>query len=117
MTDDELIIEIEAQRSLMIAVATGGPRIQEVNGQYVARRQRIAEELQRRHLQDPNPHGDLWVWYGRWTAGDLPGWASRRAHLSSMYQPMIDQIRAGPSATGAQVFEEPTGWSRVDRGI
>jgi len=34
MTDDELIIEVEAQRSLMIAVATGGPRIEEVNKQY-----------------------------------------------------------------------------------
>jgi len=28
MTDDELIEEIEAQRSLMVAVATGGPKIQ-----------------------------------------------------------------------------------------
>jgi hypothetical protein len=34
-----------------------------------------------------------------------------------MYQPLIDQVRAGPSATGAELFEEPTGWPRVDRGI
>lgn len=27
MTDDELIKEIEAQRGLMVAVATGGPRV------------------------------------------------------------------------------------------
>ena len=38
MTDDELIAEIEAQRSLMVAVATGGPRIQKVNQQYIERR-------------------------------------------------------------------------------
>lgn len=117
MTDDEIIAEIEAQRSLMIAVATGGPRIQEVNGQYMARRDRIATELQRRGLDDPNPHGDLWAWYGRWSTGDMPSWQSRRAHLSDMYQPLIDQIRAGPAATGAQIFAEPTGWPRVDRGI
>ena len=117
MTDDELIGEIEAQRSLMIAVATGGPRIPHVNAQYVERRERIATELRRRGLPHPNPHGDLWAWYGRWSAGDMPSWQSRRAHLSEIYQPLIDQIRAGPSATGAHVFKEPTGWPRVDRGI
>lgn len=117
MTDDELVREIEAQRSLMVAVATGGPRIQEVNGQYIARRDRISAELRRWGLEDPNPHGDLWAWYGRWSSGDMGSWASRRAHLSEMYQPLIDQIRSGPSATGAALFEEPTGWPRVDRGI
>lgn len=42
MTDDQLVTEIEAQRSLMVAVATGGPKIQEVNDQYRERRDRIA---------------------------------------------------------------------------
>ena len=82
MTDAELIDEVEAQRGLMVAVATGGPRIQEVNSQYIQRRMEIASELQRRGLGDPNPHGDLWAWYGRWSAGDLPSWASRRVYVS-----------------------------------
>lgn len=48
----------------------------------------------------------------------MPNWASRRAHLSDMYQPLIDQIRSGRPTTGsAKLFEEPTGWTRVDRGI
>jgi hypothetical protein len=117
VTDDERVTEIEAQRSLMVAVATGGPRIQEVNQQYIDRRDRIAAELRRSGLEDPNPHGDLWAWYGRWSSGDLSTWASRRAHLSETYQPVMDQVRSGPSSTGAELFEEPTGWSRVDRGI
>ena len=115
MTDDELIAEIEAQRSLMIAVATGGPRIQEVNSQYIQRRQRIAEELQQRGLDDPNPHSDLWAWYGRWSAGDMPTWELRRRYVSALYQPLIEQIRT--AAVRTEVFEEPTGWGRVDRGI
>src|ERR1051325_3627942 len=115
MTDAELISEIEAQRGLMIAVATGGPRIQEVNEQYAERRRRIAEELHRRGLVDPNPHADLWAWYGRWSAGDLPNWQSRRMHAGALYQALIDQIRA--TGTAVQVFEEPTGWERVDRGV
>jgi len=115
MTDDELLKDIEAQRSLMVAVATGGPKIQEVNHEYIKRRDRIQQELRRRHLKDPNPHGDLWAWHGRWSAGDLGSWASRRAHLSEIYQPLIDQIRS--TVTGTRLFEEPTGWPRVDRGV
>ncbi len=115
MTDDELVNEIEAQRSLMIAVATGGPRIQEVNGQYVERRGRIAAELQQRSLDDPNPHGDLWAWYGRWSAGDMPSWQSRRVYVGGLYNPLVNQVRS--RSIPVQVFEEPTGWERVDRGV
>lgn len=115
MTDEELINEIEAQRGLMIAVSTGGPRIQEVNNQYIVRKRRIAEELQERGIADPNPHEDLWAWYGRWSAGDMPNWAARRAYVGAIYQSLLGQLRGGSVA--AQVFEEPTGWSRVDRGV
>jgi len=117
MSDDELLSEIEAQRSLMVAVATGGPRIPEVNDQYKARRDCIASELRCRGIDDPNPHGDLWAWYGRWSAGDMPTWASRRSHLSEMYQGLLDQVRSGSSRIGSQILDEPTGWPRVDRTI
>ena len=101
----------------MSAVATGGPRIQDRNREYVERRARLAEELRRRGLQDPNPHGDLWIWYGRWSKGDMATYQSRRAYLSDMYMPLVEQIRAGSAGTGARVFEEPTGWPRVDRCV
>lgn len=41
-----LLQEIELQKSLMIAVATGGPRIQDVNHEYVHRRLKIKEQLE-----------------------------------------------------------------------
>lgn len=116
MTDDELIAEIEAQRSLMIAVATGGPKIERANNEYVQRRRRIASELRRRGLKDPNPHSDLWAWYGRWSAGDMPSWNSRRVHARSMYEPLIDQIQTG-SEQREMPEPEPTGWPRVDRCV
>lgn len=96
MIDDDLITEIEAQRNLMIAVATGGPKIDEVNKQYTDRRKLIAAELRGRGIEDPNPDGDLWAWYGRWSSGDMSSWASRRVYVSKMYQPLIDQIQSGP---------------------
>jgi hypothetical protein len=116
MNDEDLVQELEAQHSLMSAVATGGPRIQDRNREYTERRGRLAEELRRRGIEDPNPHGDLWAWYGRWSRGDMATYQSRRDYLSSMYLPLIDRIRSGPT-TGARVFEEPTGWPRVDRGL
>lgn len=117
MTDDELAEEFEAQQSLMSAVSTGGPRIQDRNREYTERRARLMEELRRRGLTDPNPHNDLWAWYGRWSKGDLPTYQSRRNYLTEMYQPLIDQIKLGATGTGARIFEEPTGWPRVDRGV
>jgi hypothetical protein len=49
----------------MIAVATGGPRSLSVNGEYKERRDVIQTALERLGLDDPNPFGDLWTWYGK----------------------------------------------------
>lgn len=117
MTDAELIHAIEAQRGLMVAVATGGPRIQSVNDEYIARREQIRAELRERGLQDPNPYPDLWAWYGKWSSGDLPSYQSRRVYLADLYNPLIERIRRGPPAQGAELFGEPTGWARVDRTL
>ena len=87
MKNDELIEEIEAQLSLMIAVATGGyERIKYENEEYKARRQRIREGLAERKLDDPNPHFDLWRWYGTWSSGDL----------SKLVQTYLLRPQAGP---------------------
>jgi hypothetical protein len=114
MTDLELVVELEAQRELMIAVATGGPDIDSANRDYRSRRAKISRALRIRRIKDPNPHSDLWQWYEYWS-GNLGNWASRRAYVSQLYDPLIDQLTASPA--GAIVFEELTGWDRVDRGI
>lgn len=116
MTDQALIVELEAQRSLMIAVSTGLQRIQEVNDEYQERRQRIRAELADRGLEDPNPYSDLWRWYGKWKDGSLPSYQSRRQYIAELLDPLIDRVREGPTR-GAELFGQPTGWARVDRGI
>src|SRR6266568_2385211 len=66
MTDAYLVEAIEAQRGVMVSVATGGRRIQEMNDDYIRKRGEIREALRERGLQDPNPYADLWAWYGKW---------------------------------------------------
>jgi len=67
----KLIDAIEAQKALMIAVATGGPRIKDVSREYDDRRLKIKEWLLSLEVEDPNPYPDLWTWYGKWSDGSL----------------------------------------------
>ncbi len=102
---------------MMIAVATGGPRIQEIDPEYRQRRINIQQGLAERGLQDPNPHTDLWRWYGTWSGGAYPSYSSRRVYISELYDPLVDRIRQGRAKVGSVFFEEPTGWAKVDRGM
>jgi len=115
--NDELIGDIEAQRALMIAVATGGPRIQSVNEEYKERCTRISAGLAERGLADPNPYQDLWAWYGKWSSGDLPSYQSRREYISGLYAPLLERLKLGPAGAGVEMFDQPTGWTKVDRGL
>ncbi|MDQ3174168.1 MAG: hypothetical protein M3Q91_10740 [Acidobacteriota bacterium] len=112
MTDDELIAGLESIRNNMIAVATGGPRIADVNEQYQTVFATLAAELARRRLDNPITFGSLWDWYGRWSSGDLPSYQSRRTFVSELINPLVNRIR-----TGRTEEAQPTGWQRVDRTV
>lgn len=111
-----LITAIETQKATMIAVATGGPRINEVNREYETKRQHMKLALEKLSISDPNPYDDLWSWYGKWSDGSLPTYQSRRRYISDLYQPLLDALRLDSSVTIPQVLE-PTGWARVDRNV
>ena len=72
MTDEELIGVLEELRGTMIAVATGGPRIADVNERYQQAFAALETELAERDIDNPIRYRDLWDWYGRWSTGDLP---------------------------------------------
>ena len=115
--NDGLVNEIEAQRNLMIAVSTDGPRIDDVNSEYQDRRDRIQAALKKRGRRDPNPYSDLWAWYGKWSSGDLPTYRSRRQYISELYAPLVEGFKQNTPIQGTQVFEEPTGWAKIDRTL
>lgn len=108
---------IESQIDLMIAVATGGPRIQAKNDEYKERRELIRDKLQSLKKSDPNPFNDLWGWYGRWSSGDLPSYQSRREYLRSLYRDLLENFAGAPTTLPSEPSREPTGWERVDRNV
>ena len=108
--------EIENQRNLMIAVATGGPRIQSVNDDYIERRERIKSALVAVNIKDPNPYANLWDWYGKWSSGDLPTYQSRRQYIRGLYAPLLEKLSQRSTILSGPL-RKPTGWERVDRGI
>jgi len=113
----ELLQQIEHQRGLMIQVATGGPRIKDVNPEYRELHERVAGALRELGIPNPNPYRDLWDWYGKWSSGDLPSYQSRREYIRGLFAPLEQQLSEGHSGAAAEVLAEPTGWPRVDRAL
>lgn len=69
LSDDERLFgDLVAERHLLIHVATGGPRINDVDDYYRVRRKRLHRLLEERGLEDSNPFPSLWDWYKRWSA-------------------------------------------------
>lgn len=117
ITHEELIKLLETQKSKMVSVSTGGDRIQNVNDEYQSRFREISEGLKERGLENPNPFNDLWGWYGKWSDGSLSTYQSRRNFLGEMFNGLLETIKGMRSASVNPVFEEPTGWHRVDRSM
>jgi hypothetical protein len=82
-----------AQKELLISVATGGQRINDVNHQYTQRRKRLNDGLRARGIKPPFPYEDLWAWHGHWSS-ELGTYASRRVHISGLASPVQEQLEA-----------------------
>jgi hypothetical protein len=114
---DALRALIDEQAALMVAVATGGPRIEQENRRYQGRRREIASELRRLGLEDPNPFRDLWGWYGYW-AQHLPNYRSRREYVRELYVPLLDALEnLAERRLGTDLHPAQSGWAAVDHQL
>lgn len=109
--DQQLLGDLIAEKNMLIDVATGGARINDVDDYYKARRKRISRELRSARHDDPNQFGSLWEWYKQW-----PGtYRERRGLVGAMYAPLLEKLcQRTVSPTPPR---EPTGWDRVDRTL
>ena len=117
-TLEGLIELLDAQKRLLISVATGGQRIDDVNHQYTQRRKRLHDGLRAHGVKPPFPYEDLWAWYGHWSS-ELGTYASRRIHISGLANPVRERLEA--MLDGVQVSDpgnEPTPtWAALDARV
>ena len=116
MDDAELLKAIDKLKSTMISVATGGPRIAEVQHEFSALFDAVDAELRRRTIPNALPYRELWDWYGRWSSGDLPSYKSRRTFVNELAGELVRAIKAAPrpsqrpSPPDDQAVGETAGW-------
>lgn len=115
-SEPEILGMLQRLRDIMIAVSTGGPRIDDVNTEYRNLYTKADDFLRDAGLKHTNPFPDLWDWYGRWRSGDLPSYQSRRSFVADLFNPMFDQVQAYKSGR-IPPSVEPTGWPQVDRQV
>jgi hypothetical protein len=99
MTNVELIALLDKLLAMMISVATGGPRIGELNDEFRRVCQDASDALAERGVENTLPFDDLWTWHGRWSAGDLPSYQSRRVFLNQIFRPLIARARQESGAS------------------
>jgi hypothetical protein len=108
-----LLAELLIHREMMISVATGGDRIQDVDDYYRAREARI-KSAKPEGMEYDNPHEGLWAWYQYWST-NLRGYQDRRQYVRRLFNPAIAFICSRPKLPLPPRL--PTGWERVDRAL
>jgi hypothetical protein len=93
---EELLSHLRHQHALLEQVATGVESIGNVNGDYVARRDRLVPMLAQVGLDDPFPWRDLWAYWST-EAKPLATYAARRASLRDRLIPAEDFCLVGHS--------------------
>ena len=104
---------LDQVQNTMIAVATGGPRINEVNTEYKEWYNELTKLLGSLELDNPIPYTDLWRWYGKWSSGDLPTYYSRRKYIIGLIEPVKRALEDSNVIREIEI----TGWPRVDRTL
>lgn len=114
-TVEGLIELLDAQANLLVAVATGGPRIDVVNGKYKRRRRTLNAAVGERGLPPPFPYEDLWAWHGHWSQ-HLPNYASRRTHIRELAAPVraaLETALGGMQVVDPAATTAPS-WAALD---
>lgn len=112
-TVESLVDLVDAQRSLLISVATGGPRIEEVESTYKKRHRRLKAGLDRHGVAAPFKWNSLWDWYGYYS-GKLSTYAERRSYVNELADVAIDQLTSLATRGVTDLGTSPETWGTLD---
>jgi hypothetical protein len=97
-TIEGLIQLIDLQVSLLVSVATDGPRIVEVDALYSDRRRRINKALAQLGMSPVFPWHSLWDWHAYWST-HFTTYAGRRTYIRQIAAPVIDELEQRANST------------------
>lgn len=112
-----LLPDLIIHREMMIAVATGGQSIQDVDDYYSARQARLVEGCAAAGIKYENPHDSLWDWYNHWKTEGWGTYAERREYVRKLFAGPVAAAVARVNSPSPVTEREPTGWERVDRSL
>lgn len=82
---------LQSQANTIVAVGTGGVRIQNVDAQWQSDTRTLNANFQRLGLKPPFPWVGLWDWYGFYSA-NLGTYHERRTHIRELTQAALAQL-------------------------
>lgn len=114
---EQLKKDIESLKDIMISVATGGDRIQNVDARYKALHNTISARCKRLNIKYENDFAGLWDWYGRWS-NSLPHYQERRLFISNLLAPTLEVLECATTSPSIAVpIVDLSDWERINRTV
>lgn len=112
---EDLRQNIDIIRSIMVSVATGGDRIQNVEEKYQQLHNSIKSECAKLSIVYNNNYNSLWDWYGKWKA-DFPTYKERGTFISELFAPTISELDRNKS-NSVEILVQLDDWDRIKRTV
>ena len=116
ISKQELLKDIEYLKNVMVSVATGGQRIQDVDTEYQKVYNKVAIALKKIDIDNPNNFRSLWDWYGKWKS-DFSKYQERRDYIKEIYEPIFSLFLDTEDERFIEVKVNLTDWDKIKRGI
>lgn len=114
---DALADLVDSQRSVLISVATGGPRIDDADREYKKRHRVLKRGLDHYGIVPPFKWSSLWDWYGYYS-GKLGSYAERRAYINELADPVLEQLEKRQTrGVIADWGETPESWGTLNQRL
>lgn len=118
-TIEEIKELVQRQASMLVAAGTGGLSFKEpgVEPEYKRIDSAVSANLRGLGLKTPFPWSSIGEWYGFYSQGSHPTYASRRAHIAGLANPTLEQldelVGTGSVHDPGSDDSEPT-WDRIN---
>ncbi|GAA1056867.1 hypothetical protein GCM10017608_11170 [Agromyces luteolus] len=110
---------LQTQANTIVAVGTGGSRIQDVDAKYQRNARALDANFRRLGLQPPFPYQSLWDWYGFYSQ-NLSTYRERREHVRDLTQSALstlDDIEARGEVHDPAADDETPTWENLNARI